>query len=104
MNIKTTLISLLLSLALAVHGNVMANPDDLEREELARISSELLLVKKMVEATEIKVGDTQNPYKTFRYDILKSEIQIIIDGIKEQLGRPLRQPKVIEPLAGEYGN
>ena len=76
-----------------------ANDDDLEREQLARISNELARVQKMVADAAMQAPTGQRV--KFRYDWLESDLQLLREGIDRHADAP-RQPRVVPPLRGDY--
>jgi RAQPRD family integrative conjugative element protein len=72
---------------------------DLERETLARLAGELLLL-------QAEVHDAARSAPTmarvqFRYDWLESDLELIERGIRDHLDAP-RQPRTVMPLRGDY--
>jgi RAQPRD family integrative conjugative element protein len=72
---------------------------DLERETLARLAGELLLL-------QAEVHDAARSAPTmarvqFRYDWLESDLELIERGIRDHLDAP-RQPRAVAPLKGDY--
>lgn len=76
-----------------------ADKADMERETLARLAGEIVLLE-----AEVEDAARNAPTATrvqFRYDWLASDLELIERGIRDHLDAP-RQPRVIEPLKGDY--
>jgi RAQPRD family integrative conjugative element protein len=72
---------------------------DTERENLARISSELDRVQAMVKDAEDRAPSGQRV--KFRYDWLRQDLQMLRDGLADHIDAP-RQPRPVPPLRGDY--
>jgi RAQPRD family integrative conjugative element protein len=70
-----------------------------EREQLARIESELAHVQAMVAAAARDAPDGQRV--KFRYDWLQADLQMLREGIERHVDAP-RQPRPAPPLRGDY--
>ena len=79
-----------------------AGPGEEERSELAAIIHELKIVKSQVESVRGRREKGQDPYQQFDYRALAEDLQLIIKGINEQLQRPNRMPREIQPLTQKY--
>jgi RAQPRD family integrative conjugative element protein len=79
-----------------------ARADDLEREKLARIAGELKVVEQMVDQAQQSAQSYQPTGQVrFRYDWLDRDLQMIREGIEQQIDAP-RQPRPVPPLRGDY--
>jgi len=73
--------------------------DDGEREQLARISHELVQLQVMVADAGRRVPGTQRV--RFRYDWLQRDLELVRQGIDDHLDAP-RQPRPVPALRGDY--
>ncbi len=73
--------------------------DDSEREQLARISHELVQLQAMVADAGRRVPATQRV--RFRYEWLQRDLEMVRQGIDEHIDAP-RQPRPVPPLRGDY--
>ena len=78
---------------------VKSDPVDAEREALANIAHELVLLKQQVQDAS-RSAPTMARVQ-FRYDWLQSDLDLIERAIREHLDAP-RQPRAIPPLKGDY--
>ena len=72
---------------------------DTERENLARISSELERVQAMVKDAADRAPSGQRV--KFRYDWLMQDLQMLREGVADHVDAP-RQPRPVPPLRGDY--
>jgi RAQPRD family integrative conjugative element protein len=89
----------LLVLALAPAAQSARADDDAEREQLARISHELLQLQAMVTDAGRRVPATQRV--RFRYDWLQRDLELVRQGIDDHIDAP-RQPRPVPALRGDY--
>lgn len=91
------------ALALALVLGPAAQParadDDAEREQLARISHELLQLQAMVADAGRRLPGTQRV--RFRYDWLQRDLELVRQGIDDHIDAP-RQPRPVPALRGDY--
>lgn len=73
--------------------------DELERERLARIASEIEQVQTMVAQAEQSAPTGQRV--KFRYDWLQRDLDLLRQGITSHTDAP-RQPRPVAPLRGDY--
>lgn len=73
--------------------------DELERERLARIASEIEQVQTMVAQAEQSAPTGQRV--KFRYDWLQRDLDLLRQGITSHMDAP-RQPRPVAPLRGDY--
>ena len=73
--------------------------DDLERERLARIASEIEQVQALVSQAEQSAPTGQRV--KFRYDWLQRDLEMLRQGITSHIDSP-RQPRPVTPLRGDY--
>lgn len=73
--------------------------DDLEREQLARISHEIEQVQAMVAEASRRALPPQRV--RFRYDWLQRDLQMLRAGIEQHVEAP-RRPRPVPPLRGDY--
>jgi RAQPRD family integrative conjugative element protein len=73
--------------------------DDAEREQLARISHELVQLQAMV--AEIGRRAPVSQRVRFRYDWLQRDLDLMRQGIDDHIDAP-RQPRPVPPLRGDY--
>jgi RAQPRD family integrative conjugative element protein len=101
MNKPTSLIrvALLLGLCAAFASTGAQADEDSEREQLARIASELQHLQARV--AEASRSAPTAPRVKFRYDWLQRDLTLMRQGIEEHLDAP-RQPRVVPPLRGDY--
>ena len=88
-----------LILGLLITPALMAD-SDAEREALARIQHELIVIEPMIKKAESQsVNDTRIQ---FRYDWLRQDLNQIKDGIQLHLDAPRATPRTFPPLRGDY--
>jgi RAQPRD family integrative conjugative element protein len=87
--------------ALCLAAALPARADDLEREKLARIASELQNVQAMVEDARQSAQERPSGQVQFRYDWLERDLQMMREGIEQHIDAP-RQPRPVPPLRGDY--
>lgn len=85
--------------ALAPTAQPARADDDAEREQLARISNELVQLQAMVADAGRRVPSTQRV--RFRYDWLQRDLELMRQGIDDHIDAP-RQPRPVPPLRGDY--
>ncbi len=73
---------------------------DAERESLARIIHELEVLEPLLEEAEAAADPDERI--RFRYQWLKKDLQRIRQGIQEHIDAPRGEPRVFEPLRGDY--
>lgn len=88
-----------LALGLATCAGLALADDDQEREQLARISSELARVQAMV-SDAAQAAPTGQRVK-FRYDWLQRDLEMMRQAIDQHVDAP-RQPRAVAPLRGDY--
>lgn len=93
------LVAALLVLALAPAAQPARADDDAEREQLARISHELLQLQAMVADAGRRMPGTQRV--RFRYDWLQRDLELVRQGIDDHIDAP-RQPRPVPALRGDY--
>ncbi len=93
---KAWLLALLLgSASLCAH----AADDESEREQLARIASEIQRVQAMV--ADAAQGAPTGQRVKFRYDWLERDLEMLRAGVVQHVDTP-RQPRPVPPLRGDY--
>lgn len=93
---RAWLLALLLSSASIA---VRAADDEIEREQLARIASEIQRVQAMV--ADAAQGAPIGQRVKFRYDWLERDLELLRAGIAQHVDTP-RQPRPVPPLRGDY--
>lgn len=73
--------------------------DELERERLARIASEIEQVRHIVTDAERSAPTGQRV--KFRYDWLLRDLELLRQGVITHVDAP-RQPRPVAPLRGDY--
>ena len=73
--------------------------NETELAALTRLETELLLLEHTVREAE---RASQHARYQFAYDALRLDLKRIGQGIREYRAGELKQPREIEPLAGEY--
>ena len=97
---RAWLIAMLIACASVSQTAQAASSDaDTERENLARIGSELERVQVMVKDAADRAPSGQRV--KFRYDWLQQDLQMLRDGLAEHVDAP-RQPRPVPPLRGDY--
>ena len=92
----------LLVISIAMTAAPVSHADeDAERENLARISYELIQLQRMI--SDAAKGAETSGGTRFRYDLLARDLRLIRAGVEDHLQRP-RQPQRVQPLAGDYRN
>jgi RAQPRD family integrative conjugative element protein len=87
-------------IALCVVASPMARADeDSERERLAVISHELLVLQQLV--SQAQQGASTSARVRFSYADLLRELGLIRAGVDQHLEDP-RKPRVVPPLRGDY--
>ena len=95
---RAWLLALFVAAGLAAQG-AQAGDDDSERENLARIASEIERVQVMV-SEAAQTAPTGERVK-FRYDWLLRDLGQLREGITSHVDAP-RQPRPVPPLRGDY--
>lgn len=97
---RAWLIAMLIACAAITPAAQAASGDaDTERENLARISSEIERVQVMVKEAADRAPSGQRV--KFRYDWLLQDLQMLREGVSDHVDAP-RQPRPVPPLRGEY--
>lgn len=78
-----------------------AGDEESERANLARIESELAQIQQMVAAAAKDAPPAQRV--NFRYEWLIGDLDVMRRGIQQHMNAP-RQPRLVEPLRGDYRN
>lgn len=96
-----SLVACLAAVMLATTATAWADvtDDELEREKLARIATELQSVQAMV-ADADRTAPTGQRVK-FRYDWLQRDLELLRQGVATHTDAP-RQPRPAPPLRGDY--
>ena len=71
-----------------------------EREALTRLVQELQLLIPIVDRAERHAGPQRRVQ--FRYDWLRKDLERVSTGIRDYLEDSRLEPRVVEPLRGEY--
>lgn len=97
---RAWLLAMLIACAAVTPAAQAASGDaDTERENLARISSELERVQVMVKEAADRAPSGQRV--KFRYDWLLQDLQMLREGVNDHVDAP-RQPRPVPPLRGDY--
>ena len=97
---RAWMIAMLIACAAITPAAQAASGDaDTERENLARISSEIERVQVMVKEAADRAPSGQRV--KFRYDWLLQDLQMLREGVSDHVDAP-RQPRPVPPLRGEY--
>ena len=100
--VSATLLAAMGVLATLVAALPACADEGQEREQLARISSELQIVEQMAEQAQQSAQSSQpSGYVRFRYDWLERDLEMMRQGIEDHLDAP-RQPRPVPPLRGDY--
>ena len=97
---RAWMIAMLIACAAITPAAQAASGDaDTERENLARISSEIERVQVMVKEAADRAPSGQRV--KFRYDWLLQDLQMLREGVSDHVDAP-RQPRPVPPLRGDY--
>lgn len=97
---RAWMIAMLIACAAITPAAQAASGDaDTERENLARISSEIERVQVMVKEAADRAPSGQRV--KFRYDWLQQDLQMLREGVNDHVDAP-RQPRPVPPLRGDY--
>lgn len=97
---RAWMVAMLIACAsLAPTAQAASGDADTERENLARISSELERVQVMVKEAAERAPSGERV--KFRYDWLLQDLQMLREGVNDHVDAP-RQPRPVPPLRGDY--
>ncbi len=97
---RAWMLAMLIACAAVTPAAQAASGDaDTERENLARISSELERIQVMVKEAADRAPSGQRV--KFRYDWLLQDLQMLHEGVNDHVDAP-RQPRPVPPLRGDY--
>ena len=84
--------------ALAMSGPSQASEP--EREALMRLAHELAALAPLVDAAQTGANPAERV--RFRYDWLRRDIDRVRDGVLEHAGADQAEPRLYQPLRGDY--
>lgn len=97
---KATFASVALFLLLGAHLPLAYADTELENTSLARIRNILNSLTPLINEAELQQDKSMRVQ--FRYEWLRSDINQIKQGIDQKLNTPSVQPRVIQPIKGDY--
>lgn len=100
----TARLMLVTVLWLTAIGLVLPSPAEAdaegEREALARLVHELEALRPMIKAAEAQAPSEARV--RFQYDWLRADLRRVAQGIQDHIDAPRGEPRLVEPLRGDY--